>query len=234
MASSASRTWRAEASASEYTAIVRMPILRAVRKMRQAISPRLAMRRLRIILVSAIVVPSHPEETEACVLLRRIAHGRETEAEDPARLERIDHAIVPEPRRGVIRMALALVLVADRLLERLLLLCRPTAARRLELSALDGGEHAGGLLPAHDGDAGVGPLEEEPRRERAPAHGVVACAVAASDDDGELRNPRASHRGDELCAILGDAAGLRAPAHHEAGDVLQKKERDALARAQLD
>ena len=47
-ASSASRTWRAVASASEYTAIVRIPRRRAVRKMRQAISPRLATRRLLI------------------------------------------------------------------------------------------------------------------------------------------------------------------------------------------
>src|SRR5438477_8709428 len=43
-ASSASSTWRARRSASEYTATVRMPSRRAVRMTRQAISPRLAMR----------------------------------------------------------------------------------------------------------------------------------------------------------------------------------------------
>src|SRR4051812_42243304 len=43
-ASSASRTWRAPASASEYTATVAMPSRRAVLMTRQAISPRLAMR----------------------------------------------------------------------------------------------------------------------------------------------------------------------------------------------
>ena len=41
---SAIRTCRASASASEWTAMVRIPIARAVRKTRQAISPRLATR----------------------------------------------------------------------------------------------------------------------------------------------------------------------------------------------
>src|ERR1035437_387486 len=40
--SSAISTWRASRSASEYTATVRMPILRAVLMTRQAISPRFA------------------------------------------------------------------------------------------------------------------------------------------------------------------------------------------------
>src|SRR5712691_557181 len=43
-ASSASATWRDCASASEYTATVRMPMRRAVLATRQAISPRLAIR----------------------------------------------------------------------------------------------------------------------------------------------------------------------------------------------
>src|SRR6185369_2478338 len=46
-ASSASATWRAPRSASEYTATVRMPMSRAAAITRQAISPRLAMRTLR-------------------------------------------------------------------------------------------------------------------------------------------------------------------------------------------
>src|SRR5262249_28687864 len=43
-ASSASATWRASRSASEYTATVRTPRARAVAITRQAISPRLAIR----------------------------------------------------------------------------------------------------------------------------------------------------------------------------------------------
>src|SRR5215469_8313038 len=201
-----------------------MPILRAVRKMRQAISPRLATRRLRIMFAMRVarMWPLHAEEPETRVLVRRVAHGCERERQDPPCLQRIDHAIVPEPRRSVVGMALALVLLANRLFESILLLGRPTAARSLELSALHGGEHARGLLAAHHGDARVGPLKEKSRRVRAPAHGVIARAVAAPDDDGELWNLGAGHRGDQLGAVLGDAARLGAAADHEAGDVLEE------------
>jgi hypothetical protein len=40
--------------------------------------------------------------------------------------------------------------------------------------------------------------------------------------------------GDQLGAVLGDAAGLVLAADHEAGDVLQEHERDAALAAQLD
>src|SRR5471032_3182501 len=46
-ASSASATWRASRSSSEYTATVRMPMSRAAVMTRQSISPRLATRILR-------------------------------------------------------------------------------------------------------------------------------------------------------------------------------------------
>src|SRR6185437_2999423 len=159
-ASSASRTCRAEESASEYTAIVRMPMRRAVRKMRQAISPRLATRRLRIIFIVVLPSPLHAEEAEARLFLRRVVHRGKRETENAARLERIDHPVVPESRRGVIGMTLALVLLADGPLEGFLFFRRPVASGALELSALDGREHARRLLAAHDGDAGVGPLKE--------------------------------------------------------------------------
>src|SRR5579883_1789016 len=131
-ASSACRTCRADASASEYTATVRMPILCAVRKMRQAISPRLATRRLRnrfAMLVARMYRRRlHAEEAEARVLFGRVASGSERQRENAPRLERIDHSVVPESRGGVVRMALALVLLANGLLESLLFLRRPTAA----------------------------------------------------------------------------------------------------------
>src|SRR5258708_30494596 len=53
-ASSASATWRASRSASEYTATERMPMARAAAMTRQAISPRLAMRILR----NTLLLPS--------------------------------------------------------------------------------------------------------------------------------------------------------------------------------
>src|ERR1700716_3223415 len=117
-ASSASRTWRAPASASENTAMVRSPNRRAVRKMRQAISPRLATRRLSITAPSAPAL--HPEHAKVRRLLRRVAHRRQRQSQYAPRFEGIDHAVVPQPRRRIIGMSLALVLLANRLLEGLL------------------------------------------------------------------------------------------------------------------
>src|SRR6185312_479932 len=56
---SAMATWAAPASASEWTATVDTPIRRAVRMMRQAISPRLAMRSVRNMLPEVML---HPEQ----------------------------------------------------------------------------------------------------------------------------------------------------------------------------
>ncbi len=68
----------------------------------------------------------------------------------------------------------------------------------------------------------------------APAHAVVAGAERAADDDRHLRHLGGGHRGDELGAVLGDAAGLVFPPDHEAGDVLQEDQRDLALAAQLD
>src|SRR3954467_9979117 len=94
-------------------------------------------------------VMSHAEDAEVRRLLGRVARHREREAEDAARVRRVDDAIVPEARGGVIGVALALVLLADRRLELLLLVLRPGALLRLDAVAPHGGEHAGGLLAAH-------------------------------------------------------------------------------------
>ena len=45
----------------------------------------------------------------------RVRDRGQRQAQHAARVERIDDAIVPEPRRGIVRMSLALVLLADRL-----------------------------------------------------------------------------------------------------------------------
>src|SRR5580704_13164479 len=109
-ASSAARTWRAPASASEYTATVRMPRRRALRKMRQAISPRFATSRLLINVPSPAAL--HAEHTVRGALLGCVAHRRQRQRQDPSGIGGIDHAIVPQARRGVVGMSLALVLLA--------------------------------------------------------------------------------------------------------------------------
>src|SRR5690606_34743768 len=135
--------------------------------------------------------------------------------------------VVPQPRRGVVRVALVLVLLADRRLERLLVLRAPLAALRLDGITPDGGQYAGGLLAAHDADPGVGPHPQEAAAVGAAVHGVVAGAEAAADDHGELGHVRAGDGGDHLRPVLGDAGLFVLLADHEAGDVLQEHQRDA-------
>src|SRR5439155_5799267 len=55
-----------------------------------------------------------------------------------------------------------------------------------------------------------------------------------ANDHAELRNTGASDRRHELCAVLCYATGLSAPAHHEAGNVLQEQQGHLRTRAQLD
>src|SRR5215813_1437634 len=124
-------------------------------------------------------------------------------------------------------MAFALVLRAQRRLERVLLLDAPASALPLDRLASDGGEHRRRLLPAHDRDPGVGPHPEKAWVEGAPAHAVIARAVGAADDHRELGHVGARHRRYHLGSVLGDAAGLVLAADHEAGDVLKEDERYA-------
>ena len=60
---------------------------------------------------------------------RRVQRGGERQAQHVAGLAGIDDAVVPQPRRGVIGIALVLVLLADRRLEGFLLFRRPVSPR---------------------------------------------------------------------------------------------------------
>src|SRR5947207_385493 len=115
-------------------------------------------------------------------------------------------------------MALALVLVADWLLEFLLLLFRG------EISP-HGSEYARGLLAAHDRDARVGPHPQHARTVGAAAHAVIAGAEGAADDHRELGHRGGGHGRDHFRAVLRDAARLVFLSHHVAGDVLEEEER---------
>src|SRR5690606_9395563 len=159
-ASSAVATCRALRSASEYTATVRAPRRFAVRMTRQAISPRLAMR----IRSNTASPPLHPEHAEAGFPDRRVQRDGERQRQHVARLDRVDDAVVPEPRRGVERVALVLELVDDGLLEGGLVLGADGAAAALDALAAHRGQHARRLLAAHHRDAAVGPGPEESRR----------------------------------------------------------------------
>src|ERR1041384_4945557 len=161
---------------------------RTVRMTRTAISPRLAIKMLSntedLLAESRIdTAHSHPEDAVADRLQRGVGGGGQGQAEHLAGVGGVDHAVVPEACGRVVRVALVLVLVADRRLERLFVFHGPLLATALELVAPEGGAHAPGRLAAHHGDPRVRPHPQDPRRIRAPAHRVVARAERAADDD---------------------------------------------------
>src|SRR5579862_8697512 len=57
---------------------------------------------------------SHAEYAELGGAARLLARDGEREAERAARVDGVEHAVVPEPRRGVKRMALPFELLANR------------------------------------------------------------------------------------------------------------------------
>src|SRR4051794_35875471 len=119
--------------------------------MRQAISPRLAINTL-------LIIASHPEDA-----VRRFAGIGATggcpqgEREYVARIGRVDHAVVPQSRTGVRRVALRLVLRANVVAETALVVLGPRFATPLQPLALDDREHGRGLFAAHHGNACVWP-----------------------------------------------------------------------------
>src|SRR5215831_1022020 len=128
-------------------------------------------------------------------------------------------------------MALSIVLIADRLLERLFLFLAPGLATFLQGITLHGGQHARGLLAPHHRDARIGPHPQQAWRIGATTHAVIAGTETAANDDGELGHLRAGNSGHHLCTVLGDSVRLVLAAHHEAGDVLQEYQRNATLTA---
>src|SRR5262245_46917521 len=110
---------------------------------------------------SRVAVVSHAEDTEGGRRDGRVECCRDAEGERVAGLERIEDAVVPEARGGVVGAALGLVLGERRGGELLALLGRHRLAARLELLELDGEQRLRRLLAPHDGDAAVRPREEE-------------------------------------------------------------------------
>ena len=91
---------------------------------------------------------------------------------------------------------------------------------------LDHRQHAGGLVGAHDGALGVGPGEGDELVKGPPAHGVVAGAVGAAEDDDDLGDDGVGHGVDHLGAGADDAALLGVAPDHEAGGVVEEDDGD--------
>mmetsp|Transcript_30667 Transcript_30667/g.88944 ORF Transcript_30667/g.88944 Transcript_30667/m.88944 type:complete len:361 (+) Transcript_30667:104-1186(+) len=150
------------------------------------------------------------------------------------RVPRVNNAVVPQSRRGVVGRALLLVLVQGRSPEFLQLLSRHLGlALPLQLLLLHGGKHVGRLCSTHDADPGVRPHEQKPGVVGSAAHAIVARAVASGDNNGDLGHICARHRVDHFRAVPRDAALLICLADHEACDVLQKQQGHTALVAQL-
>ncbi len=67
----------------------------------------------RVVVVMAALL--HSKDAELRLLDRRIEGGREPQCQNAAGVLRRDHAVVPQTGRGVVRVALAVVLLEDRL-----------------------------------------------------------------------------------------------------------------------
>src|SRR4029077_10798254 len=118
--------------------------------------------------------PSHPEDAEPRGPARRgIQPGRERQAEHGAGVDRVDDAVVPDARAGIIGMALTLVLLADRRLERFVIRGAPASALGLRRLPAQEAQHARSLLAPHDRNARVRPHPQKARTISAPTHAVV-------------------------------------------------------------
>ena len=187
-----------------------MPRRRSVRMTRRAISPRLATRTVsnRLTRLTCTHIRKTPKRGSG-------SGARETTSSASPSTSRVSagsiDSVVPQPRGGVVGVALRLVLR------------RGSAPRNAASSSADHscprasswsrftvGEHGCRLRAAHDGDAARRPGPEEPRRVRPAAHRVVAGAERPADHDGELGHARRRDRGDHLRAVLRDA---RRPRH---------------------
>src|SRR5260370_14020744 len=163
-----------------------------------------------------ILRPSHASHAEARRVEGadlRLAADREAESQHPARIAGIDEPIVPEPRRGEERGRFALELLDDLALHGVELRPVDRLARALEALLGDDREHLRRLLATPDGDAVVGPGEDEAGIVGAAAPAVIAGAEARADMQRQLRHACIGHRLDHLRAVLDDAAPLRLGAH---------------------
>src|SRR5690606_16243933 len=176
----------------------------------------------------------HAEDAETGGVDGGVQGGGKRQREHAPGVGRANDAVVPQPGGGVVGVAFVLVLLTNGSLEGLFFVGAPAAAAALDAVAAHGGQHAGGLFAAHDGDACVGPHVQHARAECATTHAVVAGTKGAADDHGELGDGRGGHRCHHLGAVPGNPFVLVFATHHEAGDVLQEDQRNAALAAQFD
>ena len=146
----------------------------------QAAAPR---RSISSVVVVGSCAASHPEHAELRRLDRRVQRGGERQRQHARVSRRVDDAVVPQPRGGVVGVALRLVLLADRRLERLLLLGAPRARPwpRCRRAGPWRARSPPARRPSREMRA-FGHIHRKRGRVGAAAHAVVAGAEAAADD----------------------------------------------------
>src|SRR6218665_3618189 len=123
----------------------------------------------------------HAQQSELRVCNGSIARGCQAQCQHAARVGGGGQAVGPQTRRGVVGMALGLILAPDRGFEGFFLLHAPLAALGLDAVALDPTPHPPRLLAPPHPHTCVGPHPQEARAVRPAAHAVVARAKAAAD-----------------------------------------------------
>src|SRR5690606_20436045 len=115
----------------------------------------------------------HTKDAEPRVLLRRIERYGKCERPHHARIGRLDHTVVPPPRRRVVRVALQFVLRARIGAVFFQRGFGHRLAARLGAFATHLSQHVSGLFAAHYRDAGVWPHPQKMWIVGAAAHAVI-------------------------------------------------------------
>src|SRR6266481_5432229 len=140
----------------------------------------------------------------------------------------IDDGVEPEAGGGVARVGLVVVGGFDGVEEFFFRLFVDLFAFALELLQFDFGVGVVCGFAAHDREFCRWPGEHETRVVGFAAHGVISGAEAAAENDRNFGDHAVGDRVDHLGAGADDAAPLGVFADHEAVDVVQKNERDAV------
>src|SRR5437870_13655366 len=201
--------------------MVRIPISRAVRATRIAISPRFAIKSRRNICSSS--------ERDVAVLLRRSALSFRSEDGERVnhagpRFRGFDHVVEVSHPGGDVWVRKAIAVLAHELL-----LPPRRVLRLLDLLLEDDRDRA---FRTHDRELGRRPSEVEVSADVLRTHDVVRAAVCFPRDDRDLRDGRLTESKQELRAVSDDAVVFLLLPGKESGNVNEGEQGNVEAIAE--